>query len=97
VYWSGQVVWYTGGATGVVILDPSISAPVSVTFVGPGGGRATFRGLSRLVVQPTPAQWTFVAGAFVPSVPGCWTMQATFGARMSLVRFSVVPGVARSG
>jgi hypothetical protein len=94
VYWSGQVSpWYTSGETGVILVNPSVTVPVTVTFIGPGGtGSVTFNGATSVSVPPAPGRWAYASGAFLPSVPGCWTMRATFATTTVLVNFSVVPG-----
>ena len=94
VYWSGQdSPWYTSGEAGVILVDPSVTVPVKVSFVGPGGaGSATFGGAAQVSVPPAPGRWAYASGEFLPSDPGCWTMRATFATTTVQVNFSVVAG-----
>jgi hypothetical protein len=93
VYWSGQNVWHTAGELAVVLVDPTVRAPVSVTFAGPNApASATFGGEAQLTIQPVRGGWAYASERFIPSVAGCWAMHATFGATRVVVHFTVVNG-----
>jgi hypothetical protein len=93
VYWGGQPVWHTAGEQGVVLVDPVVVTPVTVTFTGPhAGDSATLGGKASVTIQPVAHGWAFADDQFVPSGAGCWTMQATYGTHTILVKFTVVSG-----
>ncbi|MBJ7610033.1 MAG: hypothetical protein JF887_11480 [Candidatus Dormibacteraeota bacterium] len=93
VYWSGQPVWHTAGEVGVVLVDPTVKVPVRVSFAGPGNaGTATFGGQASVIIDRAPGRWAYASQTFVPSVAGCWTLRAVFGATTVLVHFTVVDG-----
>lgn len=98
IYWGGQSVWHTAGEQGVVLVDPAVKVPVTVTFVGPSqSDSATFVGLATLTIKPVSHQWAYASGAFFPFGAGCWTMRATYQGNIVNVRFSVVSGSPAPG
>lgn len=94
VYWSGQDVWHTAGEEGVVLVEPRITVPVVVSFVGPGGsGEATLGGEQTVTIAPTrDTGWAYAEAIFLPSTAGCWTMHAAYASTTVLVHFTVAAG-----
>ena len=93
VYWGGQSVWHTAGEEGVVVIDPVVTVPVTVTFIGPtAAASTTFAGERSVTIQPVKDQWAYAEGTFAPSVAGCWTMRADYSGHAVNVKFTVVDG-----
>ena len=93
VYWGGQSVWHTAGEIGVVLVDPVVTTPVSVTFTGPSAAdTATLDGQRALTVRPVSNEWAYASGVFLPSAAGCWTMHANLRNKSVTVSFTVVGG-----
>ena len=94
VYWGGQDVWNVAGTEGVVVVDSRVHVPVVVTFEGPAtGDTGTLGGQARITVAPrSDGNWAYADGMFMPSAPGCWTMNAVYAGTTVRARFTVVTG-----
>jgi hypothetical protein len=85
-YLSGQLMWYSAGGQGVVILtDPTYTGPVlvrsqrldgtgSLAFSGQGG-TSLADGSIGLAQTSAPPYWGTWAGSVTPSAPGCYGIQ----------------------
>ena len=98
VYWGGQDVWNVAGNQGAVVVNPSVTTAVTVSFRGPAGEVGTLDGNQQIIIGPrTDGFWAYAMGNFVASAPGCWSMTAVFGGTTVLVHFTAVAGPTEPG
>jgi hypothetical protein len=97
VYWTGQEPWFDGPQEAVVLVDPSVHSAVNFTLAGPAGAAAAQFGAPTTIEPSTSSAWAYTEGPFTPSVPGCWTMTATYDSSTVVVRFTVQAGTPLPG
>jgi len=103
-YISGQVIWYSAGPQGVVILiDPKYTGPVLVrtrrldgegliAWSGQGSTSLSSDGAMGLPQTSSPPYWGTWAGSMTPSAPGCYGIQLDGTSFSSIAVISVSKG-----